>query len=659
VRRRRRLHQRAAVALALTLTMACGPEPEPELASASGGGAAGYRDLSRRARHATETDDRYLSPLQLLAARDGTTLYVVCEGTDEVLLVDLSSGGVTGRIQVGRQPFGLLLGLDNDELYVSHRWDDDVGVIDLQRLEMVARIPVGEDPHGMAVGARDGWIYVVNLGTDDVSIVDTAKRQEVRRIGAGNAPFGIAPAMDGRLFVSSQYPSPGAFRTPPVLELTVIDGKGGVVHERRELRNTVIGQGIAVDPRGRFAVTALELPKNLIPQTQVYQGWMVSFAVAFSEIAAGGRTALLPIDEPQQFFADPYDVAFTADGRYLFVSSSGVDIITVIDMEAAATALQWGAGGIGLDDDGIRRLARHLGASSDYVVARIPTGANPKGMTVSADGGRLYVACRLVDEVLVIDTEALSVVDTIDLGGPHQETRLRRGARLFHFASISFQQQMSCNTCHPENNVDGLVYDIAVDGGMGRNLVDNLSLRGLAETAPFKWTGKNPNLQRQEGPRAAQLFFRTHGFDAAQNEAIVAYIEAIPQRPNRHRLKQSTKTRAKASVLRLGKELFDREQDNLGRYIPVANRCVTCHPEPYGTDRRRHDVGSRAAHDRDGVFDTPHLINVYERPPFMHDGRCWSLEEIWTMHNPGDTHGATNDMTKDQLNALIEYIKTF
>ena len=50
---------------------------------------------------------------------------------------------------------------------------------------------------------------------------------------------------------------------------------------------------------------------------------------------------------------------------------------------------------------------------------------------------------------------------------------------------------------------------------------------------------------------------------------------------------------------------------------------------------------------------------MYLEPPYMHDGRCYSLEEIWTRFNPGDTHGVTNDMTKDQLNALIEYIKTF
>jgi len=35
-----------------------------------------------------------------------------------------------------------------------------------------------------------------------------------------------------------------------------------------------------------------------------------------------------------------------------------------------------------------------------------------------------------------------------------------------------------------------------------------------------------------------------------------------------------------------------------------------------------------------------------------------TLEEIWTRYNPDDQHGVTNDMTKDQLNDLIEFLRT-
>ena len=62
--------------------------------------------------------------------------------------------------------------------------------------------------------------------------------------------------------------------------------------------------------------------------------------------------------------------------------------------------------------------------------------------------------------------------------------------------------------------------------------------------------------------------------------------------------------------------------------------------------------------DRQGKFDVPHLNNIYDSAPYLHNGMANTLEEIWTVHNPYDTHGYTNDMTKDQLNDLIEYLKT-
>ena len=97
---------------------------------------------------------------------------------------------------------------------------------------------------------------------------------------------------------------------------------------------------------------------------------------------------------------------------------------------------------------------------------------------------------------------------------------------------------------------------------------------------------------------------------------------------------------------------------NDGRVIPKQNRCVTCHFPPLYTDRNRHDIGTKFPFDREGRFDTPHLNNIYDSAPYLHNGIAETLEEIWTRYNPNDAHGVTNDMTKDQLNDLIEYIKT-
>ncbi len=104
--------------------------------------------------------------------------------------------------------------------------------------------------------------------------------------------------------------------------------------------------------------------------------------------------------------------------------------------------------------------------------------------------------------------------------------------------------------------------------------------------------------------------------------------------------------------------LFERTRTNDGREIPDEGRCVYCHFPPYFTDRQQRDVGTKQALDTISKFDVPHLNNIYDSAPYLHNGMANTLEEIWTVHNPYDKHGVTNDMTKDQLNDLIEYLKT-
>jgi cytochrome c peroxidase len=97
---------------------------------------------------------------------------------------------------------------------------------------------------------------------------------------------------------------------------------------------------------------------------------------------------------------------------------------------------------------------------------------------------------------------------------------------------------------------------------------------------------------------------------------------------------------------------------NDGRVIPVDNRCVTCHLPPYYTDRSRRDVATQMWLDSESDFNVPHLNNIHDSVPYLHNGSAETLEEIWTRFNPYDQHGVTNDMTKDQLNDLIENLKT-
>ena len=141
----------------------------------------------------------------------------------------------------------------------------------------------------------------------------------------------------------------------------------------------------------------------------------------------------------------------------------------------------------------------------------------------------------------------------------------------------------------------------------------------------------------------------------AATEDLVTYINQIPLPPNRHRAADGQLTEAQER----GKAIYYRTNKNDGSPIPVYNQCATCHPaETHYTSRTSFDVGSATKYDTISAFDTPKLDGVYEDGPYLHNGEALTLEEIWTMFNNYDTHGVTSDMNKEQLNDLIEYLKS-
>jgi YVTN family beta-propeller protein len=618
-------------------------------------------DGGKRNLYAVPEDDQYKSPIQLAMSKDGQRLFVSCENSNEVLVIDLRQNRVIQNIKVGRHPFGVTLDPDEKKLYVSNRWDNSLTVIDLTSLVAEKTVPIGDDPHQMRTDASGKVLYVSNLTTHDISVVDTVTMKEIKRLDAGISPFGISLSPDSKfLYVTNQLSSPVPFRTAPVTELTIVDTASQLVTGRRRLVSTVIAQDVAVTPNSQFVVIAVEMPKNLLPETQIYQGWMVTHGFVLAEAGPRGRVAYFLLDEPNLYFADAYGVTISPDGHLLYISSSGVNVISVVNMDKIYELLKVKDGKIGISDETIKLYARHLALSSEYVEARIPTGSNPKDIILSPDGSRLYVANRLSDTILIVDTKSNKSVGAINLNGPRLETELRKGEKLFNYSSISFQKQLSCNTCHPEYHLDGLTYDIvSPTDPMGQNLVDNRTMRGIAYTGPFKWNGKNPSLARQDGPRAAQLFFRSHGFDPIQLKQIVKFVESLGIHPNRFLAADGTLTDQQDEGRLLFERAFVKAGPLAGRYIPVGNRCISCHQPPFYTDHHVHNVGNQSYTDAEDVVDTPQLSNVYENAPFLHDGRCYSLEEIWTVHNPDDMHGATNgSMDKRELNSLIEFLKT-
>ena len=587
---------------------------------------------------------RYPSPDEMALSPDGKRLYVVCTGTNELLSVDPAAKTVVARVTVGNVPRGLTLSPDGLRIYVANTWSDNVTEVDARSFKALRTLPAGFEPTGLAVDTRHGVLYVANRLGDDVSVIDLASGIDERHLAAGKGASYVTLSPDGaHAFVTHIYPNAGDFRAEPESEITEIDTAARRVCARIPLHNAAGIFHTAFSRNGRIGITAELRPKNLIPLAHVEHGWVFGDSLAVFGDDIGG-VVQLPLDELDTFFSLPFGTAISADQSRVYVSASGSNQVAAIDLKELVAAAR---------SPQAASLAEDLSAAARYVIARITVGRNPRTLVLSHDGATLFVANRTDDTISIIDTARNQVTGEIPLGGPAELSAERRGERLFYSSHFSFGHQFGCANCHLDSTFDKLSWDLEPDG-FGVDIVDNRSLEEVADTAPFKWNGTNPDLQTECGPRTERFFFRSQGFRGDDLEDLVKYIKSIPLRPNRYRLPNGELSAAQER----GKAIFERTRRKDGSLIPDALQCPACHGGRYYTSQFSADVGTGKPTDRSPMVDTPQLTNVVYSSPYLHDGSARTLEEIWTIFNPNDRHGVTNDLVKDELNDLIEYLKT-
>jgi YVTN family beta-propeller protein len=591
----------------------------------------------------------YYSPINLAVSQDGNTIYVVAQDGNALLVTDAITGKVIKEIKVGEHPHSVIIDNEGKKAYVSNQWADNVSVIDLEKLSVTDTLNTGNGPAGISLSNNGQFLYVVDSYSSNVSVIDLASKEEINRLTTGNNPTGIQLSPDGKLlYVTSRRAELAPYGQPVRCEITVINDSTHRIAERKSLESAHIMENVTFTPSGDLAFLTIIRPKNLVPSIQVEQGFMMNHGFAIIENKENGRIIQLLLDEPNAYYPDPFDIVITPDGKKAFVSSSGNDCISVIDIDLVRKLINEST------PEMLKLYSNNLGISSSYIIKRIYTGANPKGLALSSDGKTLYAAEMLNDKISVYSTDTYETINSIDLGGTNRLTVARRGRQLLNNAGHTFQNQYSCYTCHPDTHEDGLVYNMA-SKDMGRNLTNTQSLRDIGETAPFKWNGKNQTVYKQDGMRFSTVLTRTEQFSYPDLDAITSYImTGVPYPPN---LQHNPTGELTEAQLR-GKIVFERTMDNLGRIIPENNRCTTCHTPPYYTNLKLADVNTLAASDDSIKFDTPHLNNIYASPPYLHDGRAVTLEEIWTVYGKADKHGFVGDMSKNQLNDLIEYLKS-
>jgi YVTN family beta-propeller protein len=608
---------------------------------------------------------KYLGPSEIVAAKDGSALYVLNVDAQQVAVVQTAGGKVARSIALPAEPTGLALAPDGAKLYVTLAGPQGkVAVVDAATGRIGATIAAGHTPGAPVVSPDGKRLYVANRFNNDVSVIDLAVGKQVARVPATHEPIAAAITPDGKtLFVANLISNDRSDAYDVAAVVTVIDTATNQASSIRLLNGSSSLRGICVSPDGKYAYVAHILARYQMPTTQLERGWMNTNALTILDAPAKKLVNTVLLDDVDLGAANPWGVATAADGKTICVTHAGTHELSVIDAPGVIAKLakipveaKPGEPGKPYDDRGsfssptqadvpndlaflvdLRRRIKLQPFTLTGFPAEGPMVNGPHGLAIV--GTKVYIALYFSDNLAVVDLSPKPerLVNCLPLGPQPQLTVQRRGQIFFSDADLCFQHWQSCASCHPDARIDGLNWDLMNDG-MG-NPKNNKSMLLAHRTAPSMWEGVRPTAEDavRSGIKHIQFAVRPD----ADAVAIDEYLKSLTPVPSPHLVNGQLSESAKR-----GKELFFSKRVG----------CGTCHPEPLYTDLQMRDVESKGPYDRRLDFDTPALIEVWRTAPYLHDGRYVTIKQVIKEGKHGRKSGEVEKLTEKEIDDLVEFV---
>jgi YVTN family beta-propeller protein len=573
------------------------------------------------------------SPIALALSDDGTRLLTANQTAGSVSLVDTESGKVLAESDTGERPAGVALAKDGKRGAVTHWFGYDMAILEVgpSTLKVTSRVEVGPEPRGVVIGPDGKTAYVAVGVSNEVVRVDLDKHAITGRVTVGREPRGIAITPDGKRLLVGNARS---------RDVTLIETGPFKVERTLPILGDNLRQ-VAVNHDGSMGYVA-NMRNVGFPTTRnnIDLGWVVGQRLTCVYMNVPDAFTTLSLDVQGKAAGDAYGVAVSPDDKYIAISCGGTHEVMLFRTDLQR--LPWRS-------NNSRDLIAPELLKGDGRFRRVETGGRPTELAFDPDGRTLYVANYLADAVQVIDAESATVTGTIALGGPKEPSLERLGEAIFHDANRSFNHWYSCNTCHPDGHTNGLDFDTLNDGRQDLSVAHKrsrkkvLTLRRVVHTTPWTWHGWQTGLDDAtvESFTKSMQGSRPSADDV---KALVAYLGTLDYPKNPYREPDGSLSPA----AKRGEAVFRSEKA----------ACNTCHGGRELTDGKIHVVGLEERDDAYRGFNPPPLRGVYDKDPYLHDGRAKTLRDtLKGPHNPESVTGI-GALTDAELDDLIAYLKT-
>jgi len=581
----------------------------------------------------------YLSPSDLVATKDGKTLYVACETAGQVMVFDTTTEKVTARHTVAKV-HEFALSPDEQKLYVTGGTSHGV----LQEVEVksgktLRTFPTGHTPMSPRLTQDGKTLFYCNryarVDQPDVHAIDVATGKTIKSVKAIREPVSLCLSKDEQtLWAFNHLPLMEANVSNVFTSVCVFDAK--TLNKRAKLdlpSGSFAIRDSIMSADGKYCFVTHTIGRFTVPTTHLDRGWINTSAISVFDVekCAYINTALL--DDTMRGAANPWGVDITADGKWLCITASGINELLVIPIPALLKRIATSTKPKEIVND----LSFLYGAKT-----RVPMEKCIGSRAIAITGNRVYCANRFTDNLSLVEmwddgpggAVPLPLVDK-----PKEPDLVRHGERIFNDATLCYQQWQSCASCHPDTRSDGTNWDLLNDG-IG-NPKQSRSMLYTHRTSPVMITGV-----REAAEIAVEKGFTMIQFHAVTPfylDTVNAYIKSLEPERSPYRNEDGSLT---ASALR-GKVIFEGKAE-----------CGKCHTPPYYGDKKKYIFGLGSDNERNRAFYTPILIEAWRTAPYMYDGRAISIQNVITTDNSNNKHGNTKGLSPKEVEDLAEYVNS-
>lgn len=468
-------------------------------------------------------------------------IYVVNTPDDTLDVIDPTSNSVVFRINVGIDPVSVVPRPNHAEVWVSNHISDTISVINtdpestfyhqiIATIQSVDRYSFStnfDEPVGIAFTQSGNKAYVALGPSNQVAVINAETRTVTKHLKI-NAQDPRALVVRGtRLYVTAFESgnttqisgcNPGQIdgsmctydavqethttnnvlslgidvdivRNPkvPDRDLFVFDTRSDRLIDQVEGTGTLL-YGLAVDGRRNVYIAQAEARNdaNGLAGTQGHGLAEMENRAFLNQITRVNcldrncedpeifELEPLPPEHPEtgMALATPFAIEVTKDNNTLIGTAAGSNKLFVFDVESGS------------------------------VTGRVDVGAVPRGVKLVYDEdnevSEAWVMNAVANTVTRVDLSTLTdptIMGTIELDDPTSE-QMKLGRIAFNDANASTTGTFSCDSCHPDNNVDQLVWILDTppcdQGHPGCTQIPprlTMPVRGLRDTQPYHWDG--------------------------------------------------------------------------------------------------------------------------------------------------------------------------